>query len=271
MKKKIIIIISIILVFVIGGLIWMYCYKNYKRLDNIPSLALVEQEGEAFANEKLIGYSIDQLIEIWKEPTNISSGIPCDIWEIEKGYVYVNYNKEGIIENVKIEKKTITFEATILEIQGTQLLVQPIEDSQAFQNSTQISISMKNMDSSLEPQVGDVIAISYDGQILETYPLQLGEIYSITITKEVVQTDLIPMVMVNGEIYYDSGKESNVIERTDHVDGNITSQVKQNEKPTQDDQSNFGIGYGYQYGSVPGTIEICIDGKWWVFVSEEAK
>ena len=83
--------------------------------------------------------------------------------------------------------------------------------------------------------------------------------------------DRIPMVMVNGELYLDTGKESTVMARCGMMDGEITSQVPGNEEPTVDDQSNFGIGYGYQYGAIEGTIEINMNGKWRVFATEEVR
>jgi len=81
----------------------------------------------------------------------------------------------------------------------------------------------------------------------------------------------IPMVMVNGELYLDTGKESTVMARCGMMDGEITSQVPGNEEPTVDDQSNFGTGYGYQYGAIEGTIEINMNGKWWIFATEEVR
>ena len=83
--------------------------------------------------------------------------------------------------------------------------------------------------------------------------------------------DLIPMVMVDGVLYLDTGYESSAIERTDHFDGEITSCVDGSKQPSSDDQSNFGTGYGYQYGAIEGTIEIYMNGKWWIFATEEAR
>ena len=79
------------------------------------------------------------------------------------------------------------------------------------------------------------------------------------------------MVMVNGTLYLDTGLESEAMERTDHVDGEITSQVDSSKEPTVNDQSNFGTGYGYQYGKKEGTIELLINGRWWIFATEEAR
>ena len=83
--------------------------------------------------------------------------------------------------------------------------------------------------------------------------------------------DRIPMVMVNGELYLDTGKESTVMARCGMMDGEITSQVDGSKVPTMDNQSNFGTGYGYQYGPIEGTIEIKMNGKWWIFATEEAR
>lgn len=52
------------------------------------------------------------------------------------------------------------------------------------------------------------------------------------------------------------------------MDWEITSQVPQSQKPTIDDRSNFGTGYGYQYRAEEGTIEIYINQKWCVFSAE---
>lgn len=91
------------------------------------------------------------------------------------------------------------------------------------------------------------------------------------VNQEAEQWDLIPMVMVNGELYLDTGYESNAIERYDGFDGEITSEVDGSEKPIVNDQSNFGTGFGYQYGSTEGTIEIYMNEKWRIFATEEVR
>lgn len=79
----------------------------------------------------------------------------------------------------------------------------------------------------------------------------------------------IPMVMVEGQLYYATGKESTVEARCGVMDGEIISSVDGSETPTENNQSNFGSGYGYQYG-VEGTIEVQMeDGKWYVYEAEQ--
>ena len=76
--------------------------------------------------------------------------------------------------------------------------------------------------------------------------------------------DKIPMVMVDGKLYYDTGNESAIDGRCGNMDGEIISTVDGSETPTENDQSNFGTGFGYQYGT-EDTIEIFINEKWIVF------
>ncbi|MCI9140804.1 hypothetical protein D7X25_21600 [bacterium 1XD42-8] len=84
--------------------------------------------------------------------------------------------------------------------------------------------------------------------------------------------DICPCVMVNGVVYYDTGYKSSLDDRCEDMDGQITSECSGSEVPTQDNQSNFGKGYDYQYGSVEGTIEIQLtDGDWYVFATKEVK
>ena len=141
-------------------------------------------------------------------------------------------------------------------------------------------------------QTGDEILIVH-GAVAESYPGQTGTYFCIRLSKgdrsdvpeEILieltemgyltsdQTELddstefydkIPMVKVGGKLYYDTGRESTVTARCGVMDGKITSSVDGTEIPMEDDQSNFGSGYGYQYGE-ENTIEVYINEKWIVF------
>lgn len=74
------------------------------------------------------------------------------------------------------------------------------------------------------------------------------------------QGDYPAMVVVDGVLYKDTGKISTEL-RCGMMDGEITSTV--DTVPEEDNQSNFGIGYGYQYGM--NGIEVSIDGEWHIF------
>ena len=86
----------------------------------------------------------------------------------------------------------------------------------------------------------------------------------------IVGGDRRPMVMVDGKIYLETEKSKGELLTSDVIDGKIPSEVDRSEIPTQNDQSNFGTGYSYRYGE-EGTVEIVINGKWWVFEAEQTK
>ncbi len=82
--------------------------------------------------------------------------------------------------------------------------------------------------------------------------------------EESIQYDLIPMVKVDGQYYYDTNTESIRQNRSADVDGEITSTVDSSEIPQENNESNFGIGYKYQYLNEK-SIEIYINEGWWIF------
>ena len=77
----------------------------------------------------------------------------------------------------------ITFEAEVLKFYDGYILVKP-EPGWALNSADRIEVPLMNMDPSLEPQVGDTIEIVCSGEILETYPARLNEVYSIKVALE---------------------------------------------------------------------------------------
>ena len=203
------------------------------------------------------------------------------------GYLYVDktkYNTDELVETGRLVFKNNSiqiegfsneahqvFRAEILEIHDGHYLVKPVEGSWELNSADRIVVPISNAHPSPEPEIGDVIEIEYSGEILETYPARIADVYGIKVIKQTETWDLIPMVMVNGTLYLDTGHESTIEARCGVMDGEITSQVDGSKQPTVDDQSNFGTGYGYQYGATEGTIELFMNGKWWIFATEEAR
>ena len=203
------------------------------------------------------------------------------------GYLYVDkkkYNTDELVETGRLVFKNNciqiegfsneahqVFRAEILEIHDGNYLVKPVEGSWELNSADRIEVPIRNAHPSPEPEIGDVIEIEYSGEILETYPARIADVYGIKVIKQTETWDLIPMVMVNGTLYLDTGHESKIEARCGVMDGEITSQVDGNKQPSVDNQSNFGTGYGYQYGATEGTIELFMNGKWWIFATEEAR
>ena len=243
--------------------------------------------GDGLGDTEVLLSPVNKTTETGYTATYLTRGMPVE-FDAEKdtwfkiGVNMQNPTDEDIIVYVEVENVAVRisdestpdrmrFEAEILEIYDGNYLVKPVEGSWELNSADRIEVPIRNAHPSPEPEIGDVIEIEYSGEILETYPARITEVFSIRVVKEAETWALIPMVMVNGTLYLDTGYESDAIERTDHFDGEITSQVDGSERPSVDDQSNFGTGYGYQYGKTEGTIELFMNGKWWIFATEEAR
>ena len=74
-------------------------------------------------------------------------------------------------------------------------------------------------------------------------------------------------VCIDGVLYYDTGTISDAETRRAILDGVITTATDADALPTEDGQSNFGTGYGYQF-TADGTVEVEIDGESVIFAAE---
>lgn len=161
-----------------------------------------------------------------------------------------------------------TFQATVIEVTDSSIQAESVDGSPELASSDQFSVPNAEK---LVLQTGDTVEIAYNGEILESYPAQLGEVYKITLVEQAktdTMWDRIPMARINGKLYYDTGRESTVSGRCGTMDGEITSTVDGTEIPMEDNQSNFGSGFGYQYGA-DDTIEIFMNEKWFIFEYRE--
>ena len=215
----------------------------------------------------------------------ITININCDgvagttlFYYIDKGTEYVEQPYQGIykpapalgncitemLASADNTPPMITFQASVIEKNDDSIIVRPVDDSLELNSADKFHISNEE---NVELQIGDLVEISYNGEIMESYPAQLGEVYKIMVIEQTgtdAMWDRIPMVRINGKLYYDTGRESTISGRCGNMDGEITSTVDGTEIPMEDNQSNFGSGFGYQYGT-DDTIEIYMNEKWFVF------
>lgn len=116
------------------------------------------------------------------------------------------------------------------------------------------------------PEVGKV---DFGTWLMVFSPMQLDQGRDEEKTKEYL-SDRRPMAMINGELYFDTNMESDINGRCGVMDGEIYSTVDTSEIPTQNNQSNFGAGYEYQYVD-ENSIDIYMSGKWMRFEKEMDK
>lgn len=116
------------------------------------------------------------------------------------GYLYVDktkYNTDELVETGRLVFKNNSiqiegfsneahqvFQAEILEIYDGNYLVKPVEGSWELSSADRIEVPIRNAHPSPEPEIGDVIEIEYSGEILETYPARIADVYSIKVAAE---------------------------------------------------------------------------------------
>lgn len=77
-----------------------------------------------------------------------------------------------------------TVQARITEVEDRSFLVTPVEGASELSSSDLFRVPITNMLPSPEPQVGDILEITYDGSILESYPAQFGTVYSMRVVSQ---------------------------------------------------------------------------------------
>lgn len=70
---------------------------------------------------------------------------------------------------------TTSFHAKILEIDGNSIIVQPMEGEKESRSSDKIAFSRAELED-IDVAVGDVVTITYNGGIAESYPAQIRAI-----------------------------------------------------------------------------------------------
>ena len=117
----------------------------------------------------------------------------------DRGPIAVSVEVEGVEVRIA-ERDEVTFEATVLEVHDSYYLVKPVDGSHELKSADKIEVSMKNLDPSLEPEVGDIIEITYDGMIMELYPAILHEVYSIKVVKESENAEGAPLAPTDTDL-----------------------------------------------------------------------
>ena len=111
----------------------------------------------------------------------------------QDGRLYVDktkYNSDELVETGRLVFKNNciqvegfsneahqVFQAEILEIHDGNYLVKPVAGSWELSSADRIEVPIRNAHPSTEPEVGELIEIEYSGEILETYPARIADVY----------------------------------------------------------------------------------------------
>lgn len=189
--------------------------------------------------------------DILKIP-NISFDLKKEFEELENKPYYFSNGDEYYIEKAL---QTIRFD---LDKEGGK-----IKSEAGIMNKAQ-SIEVSNEPREFLVDDTFTIFLKEKDKDLPYFASKISDISQVQ--NEIQETERI--VMINGKLYYDTGKESTIEARCGNMDGSIISNVNSNEIPNENNQSNFKGDYGYQYGK-ENTIEINIEDKWYVFETKE--
>ena len=77
--------------------------------------------------------------------------------------------------------ETYIMTGTVLEISNGTMIVEPLEGEDELSSADKFVVSMEHMSASQEPEVGDIIEVTYNGDIEETYPARLGGVTYISV------------------------------------------------------------------------------------------
>lgn len=110
MKKAFVRGLLILLIAAVAVCAWFYGYYHQKNPDNIPSKALMitylKENGEAFASEKIKGYSLDALSSIWGEPDSGLFGMYGEIWTVGNDWLLVYFDSKSQAVSVQLGDST---------------------------------------------------------------------------------------------------------------------------------------------------------------------
>ncbi len=101
-------------------------------------------------------------------------------------------------QTTAVTAENATFEALILEVSEGSLLVQPVEDAAESRSAGQIAVSTKGIgeEGSVEylktAQAGDTVSISYNGEIAESFPAQIAQVYAISLVERAPEQPALP-------------------------------------------------------------------------------
>ena len=262
--------------------------------------------GEDF-RDNLLGKTRDDIIIAWGSPDGSLFGLFGDVWYLSnesKKQIVVYYDKDGVVEHILLEERytdssTDAEETTekwdlipMVMVDNVLYLDTGYERETDKRPDTFEGIINSEVDRREKPTINDQsnFGTGYGyryGKTEGIIEIYMNDKWQVFATEKIIASDTlifdeqlteqseankmwdrIPMIRINGKLYYDTGRESTTSRRCGNMDGEITSTVNGTEIPTEDNQSNFGSGFGYQYGA-DDTIDIYMNEKWFVFEYRE--
>lgn len=186
-------------------------------------------------------------------------------------------NMNDVIENAP------SLQGNVTEVHETYMIIHIVTSGYPYGADCSVTLTPVYGDSYTDVSVGDEVVVYFDGNIMETDPLQLGTVYGITLrtpasrsgvefSDDTEKTDgecrelpdiNIPILKVNDILYYGTD-EIGPMGVADAIEGYIQTSVTENEIPVENEESNFGcIGNAYTKDNGDGWIMVLMDDEEW--------
>ena len=73
--------------------------------------------------------------------------------------------------------------AVVLEVHERYILVEPLEGEEIRRTADRITVSTGELEDLPELEAGDLVVVAFGGGVMESYPAQLGEVYSVELAE----------------------------------------------------------------------------------------
>ena len=87
-----------------------------------------------------------------------------------------------VLDDPTIQTEVVT--VTVMSVNGDDILVKPVDGSPELNSSDKFYLSSKKISDDIKPKVGMKLEITYNGNILETYPAQFGNVKKVVEVKD---------------------------------------------------------------------------------------
>lgn len=180
------------------------------------------------------------------------------------------YNLDTVREQTYEEYLSEQTEETLMSIEGIQIVDITISNIEEQKYSADVSITASEdiSDEAIE-QIKEYLNNTFENVTLTINGKEISYV-EIENNNECAEEEMPRLIRVKNELYYDCAEESTETGRCGMMDGTIEKTVDNESVPMINNMSNFGVGYGYQYGFGENKIEVLIDDKWCIFRKYEA-
>lgn len=122
-------------------------------------------------------------LEFYTEESATSADVPTSDLSVKPSTPVVNADKSTTSVIGTDDHSDAVFNAEVLEVNENNILVEPFENENERKSASRIYVStdLKGKGPLPEIEKGSYVTIVYDGQIQETYPAQITNVYSIVL------------------------------------------------------------------------------------------